>query len=250
MTRFNLGKTAVAVLLFLALTPMVLSAQVSAFDYIAMVKVGQYVKYGNFVGTGQGLEAYNQNDWMQWEVTEVNGSEVVLRLTGRFKNGTAILSNGDYWMYYVTLMNYVNNTASGQSPVIAGNLTRGYSVAPRTFDTVNDTQTRTYLGATRTVNILNYTTASENSTGIFTYFYDQESGMLLEAMGQTFETAPTETLRRFSYIVTDTNIFGLGAIPPLYFYATAAVVAAVVVAIAVALKRRATKSGKIRRHRR
>src|SRR5450759_1623345 len=71
-----------------------LALPVFALEYNPGVKTGQYVKYGNFVGTGTGVESFNDYSWSKLEVTDVSGKEVTLLSTGQFKDGTAIPANG------------------------------------------------------------------------------------------------------------------------------------------------------------
>lgn len=183
------------------------------------------------------MQAYNDNDWWRYDVVGVNQTEVVLLLTGQFKNGTALLGNGDVWVYDVTLVNRVNGTPSVVNPVIAKNLDKDFMLTPYAYDTlyVNDTLTRTYLGSSRTINILRFVQIEGNGAEtIMTYFYDKESGMLLEESGQTVYTQNTAETRAFSFVVVDTNIFGSRApLPQEYVYA-AIVAVAVGIALAVA----------------
>jgi hypothetical protein len=233
------SKRALLSILLISLFLMSTTAVVFAVDeYLPGVSNGQYAKYGNFLGTGPGMEAYNNNDWMKYEVTAINQTQVTLRLTGQFKNGTTMLGNGEYWTYSVLYYNVVNGTPTTYSVVIAKNLTKGDLVAPSTLnpnDIVNDTQTRTYLGSSRSVNVFEYTNSSENSNTKLTCIYDRESGMLMEVVGESTDTQTSAT-RQFSYSVTETNIFGLSVpvlgIPAIYFYV---IVAAVAVAIVVVL---------------
>jgi hypothetical protein len=224
-------------------------------DYSAGVTKGQYVKYGNFVGIGSEFQAYNNNDWMMYEVAKVNITQVDLILTGKFKNGTAFLGNGDTWVYDVTLLGTVNGTSAGQNPIIATKLSKYVPLTPYVYDAsyayVNDTQTRSYLGVSRTVNILSYSSTTENGTNTLTYTYDQDSGMLLEMVGESQQTSPTQATLRFSYSVTDTNIFGPNApilgLPALYFYAGVGVVVGVAIAVGVVVFRRRSGRNKKRR---
>ena len=64
---------------------------VLAVTYNPGVETGQYVKYGNFVGVGQGVESFNDYDWLRLQVTNVSGKSVTLFSTSQYKNGTAIV---------------------------------------------------------------------------------------------------------------------------------------------------------------
>jgi hypothetical protein len=254
MFAWKLGIISILFILIFMISTM--APVLAADDYLPGVSKGQYVKYGNFVGTGPGMDAYSSNDWMKYEVTGVNVSEVTLLLTGQFKNGTAILGNGDSWVYDVTFILSVNATPSTYSPIMAGNLTKGdligtYVISP--LDAINDTQTRTYLGVSRSVNILEtiHTNSTENSENRLTCIYDQQSGMLLELNGESTVTQPAQVTRQFSYSITETNIFGPNApvlgLSPLYVYVIIASVVAVIVVALVVLKLRSNRG---KRHRR
>ncbi len=238
---------------FIVLSVLVMSTLTPAFaqGYIPGVVKGQYVKYGNFQGLGSGFESYVNNDWWKYEVTDVNDTVVTMLLTGQYKNGTAILGNGDYWVFNLEYVGVANNTGISYSPIIARNLVKNYPTTPYGTDAVNDTITSTYIGIGRTVNVLNYTKTTENSTDTLTYFYDRESGMLMEVYGKSVATQPSAVTKEFSFSVIDTNIFGLFApilgIPALYFYIIVVALVIAVVAIAVFSRRRRSKN---RRHRR
>jgi hypothetical protein len=77
---------------FIILTALVLP--VLGAIYNPGVSVGQYVKYGNFVGNGQGFESFNEIGFEQFQVTAVSGSMVTLLSTGQYKNETALPGNG------------------------------------------------------------------------------------------------------------------------------------------------------------
>lgn len=74
---------------------------VSALEYNVGVTKGQYVKYGNFVGIGPGIEVFNDYDWLKLEITDVSGKEATLLSTGQFKNGAAIPGNGSIAVWNV-----------------------------------------------------------------------------------------------------------------------------------------------------
>ncbi len=80
--------------IFSALILAAITLPVIAVDYNVGVSIGQYVKYGNFVGSGQGFESFNDIDFQQFQVTAVSGKDVTLQSTGQYKNGTALPGNG------------------------------------------------------------------------------------------------------------------------------------------------------------
>lgn len=161
-----------------------------AVDYNPGVAVGQYVKYGNFAGTGQGFEAFNDYSFLQLQVTNVSGKEVTLLSTGQFKNGTALPGNST-----TTVWNIETGTEDGtpntQGPIIAANLNQGDAIPPPGTYKVNATEDRTFLGVSRTVNILSITISTSDYNSTLSYVYDKSTGMLLESSTQTITIRAT-----------------------------------------------------------
>lgn len=181
---------------------------VLAVTYNPGVEIGQYVKYGNFVGVGQGVESFNDYDWLKLLVTDVSGKDVTLLSTSQFKNGTAIVGNGA-----ISVWNIETGTQDGvpstQGPIIAANLNQGDQIPPSNTYVVNSTESRTYLGVSRTVNILDASLSTSDYNATLTYVYDKASGMLLESTTQTVTQAdPQPVTTTISYSVIETNIFG------------------------------------------
>ena len=180
---------------------------VLAVTYSPGVATGQYVKYGNFVGIGQGVESFNNYDWLKLQVTDVSGKSVTLLSTSQYKNGTAIAGNGS-----VSVWNIETGTQDGvpttQGPIIASNLNIGDQIPPLNTYVVNRTESRTYLGVSRTVNILDASLSTPSYNATLTYVYDKASGMLLESTAQTTTQAlPQPFVTTISYSVIETNIF-------------------------------------------
>jgi len=180
---------------------------VLALTYNPSVGTGQYVKYGNFVGVGQGVESFNDYDWLKLQVTDVSGKSVTLLSTSQYKNGTAIAGNGT-----VSVWNIETGTQDGvpstQGPIIASNLNIGDQIPPPDTYAVNSTESRTYLGVSRTVNILDASLSTPSYNATLTYVYDKASGMLLESTTQTITQAdPQPVVTTISYSVIETNIF-------------------------------------------
>ena len=68
----HMSKVKITVVLFSTMFLLgILSCPVLAAAYNTGVTQGQYVKYGNFVGIGQGVETFNDYDWLKLEVTAV-----------------------------------------------------------------------------------------------------------------------------------------------------------------------------------
>ncbi len=189
---------------------------VLAVTYNPGVETGQYVKYSNFVGVGQGVESFNDYDWLKLQVTDVSGKEVTLLSTSQFKNGTAIAGNGTVSVWNIETGNE-NGVPSTQGPIIAANLNQGDPVPPPNTYVVNRTETRTYVGVSRTVNILDASLSTPDYNTTLTYVYDTASGMLLESNTQTTTQAqPQPVITTISYTVIETNIFGSTINPSPY----------------------------------
>lgn len=187
---------------------LALTIPVFAVSYNPGVTVGQYVKYGNFSGSGVGFESFNDYSWLKIEVISVSGKEVTLLSTGQFKNGTGLPGNGttDVW-------NIETGTDNGdpkpQGPIIATNLNQGDAIPPPNYYSVNQTTEGIYLGVTRSVNILNVTVSTSDYNLTIYYVYDKLSGMLLESTSATITQAqPQPETSTYSYSITETNIFG------------------------------------------
>jgi hypothetical protein len=185
-----------------------LALPVFAVDYTPGVTVGQYIKYGNFSGNGQGFEAFNDYGFLKLQVTSVSGKQVTLLSTGQFKNGTTLPGNGTS-----SIWNIETGTEDGipstQGPIIAANLNQHDTIPPPDTFSVNQSESRTYLGTIRTVNILavEINTSDYNST--LTYVYDKLSGLLIESFTQTMtQSEPQPVASSYSYSITETNIFG------------------------------------------
>ena len=198
------------VILFL-LTITLLAAfatPVFATTYNPGVTVGQYVKYGNFVGTGQGFEQFNDYDWLKLQVTNVSGTEVTLLSTGQFRNGTAIPGNDTTNIWDVATGNQ-NGVPSTEGPIIAANLNQGDPIPPPSTYSVNQTNTALFLGVSRSVNVLDVDIFTESYNTTLSYVYDRASGMLLQSISQTTTLAQPQPVKStYAYTVIETNIFG------------------------------------------
>jgi hypothetical protein len=205
---------------------------VFAIQYNPGVAVGQYVKYGNFAGSGSGLESFNDYSWLKLGVTDVSGQEITLLSTGEFKNGTALRGNDTTSVWDVET-GTDNGVPSTQGPIIAANLNQGDAIPPPNTYTVNQTESRTYLGVSRTVNILIVTVSTSDYNSTLTYIYDKLSGMLLESSTLTTTQAqPQPVTSTYSYSIIETNIFGPSPSPTVpEFYTQVLIVIAVAIVI-------------------
>jgi|GEM_PF-1831403 hypothetical protein len=198
-------------LVFLLLSAV--AAPVFAATYAPGVTVGQYVKYGNFVGSGPGLEDFSNIGSQTLEVTKVAGTQVTLLSTGQYKNGTATQGNGTVSVWDVSA-GTDNGVPDTQGPIIAANLNAGDPIPPPDTYSVNSTENRQYLGVTRSVNILSVSISTPDYNSTFNYVYDKASGMLLEASSQTNTQSDAGSVTsEYSYSVTETNLFASSPTP-------------------------------------
>jgi hypothetical protein len=180
---------------------------VFAISYNPGVTVGQYIKYGNFSGNGQGFEAFNDYGFLQLQITSVVGKEVTLISTGQFKNETTLPGNGTVTVWNIET-GTENGTPSTQGPIIPANLNQGDPIPPSDTYSVNQTASRIYFGFTRLVNILNVEINTTDYNSTLTYVYDKLSGMLLESSTQTTtQSEPQPVISSYSYSIIETNIF-------------------------------------------
>lgn len=212
---------------------------VFAQEYNPGVIAGQYVKYGNFVGTGPGFESFNDYDWLKLEVVSVSGKEITLLSTGQFKNGNAIPGNGTVKVWNVET-GTEDGTPSTQGPIVAANLGQGEAIPPPNTYTVNKTEDRIYLGVSRSVNILDVEISTPDYNSSLTYAYDRVSGMILESSSKTTQAQPEPTTSEYSYSIIETNVFDATpatSIPISVIIAVVLVVFVVAVAILLLLRR-------------
>jgi hypothetical protein len=209
-----------------------LALPVFAIDYNPGVTVGQYVKYGNFAGVGSGLESFNDYNWLKLQVTGVSGKEVTLLSTGEFKNGTALPGNGTELVWNIET-GTENGVPTTQGPIIAASLNQGNAIPPLGTYTVNQTESRTLLGVSRSVNILSVIVSTPDYNSTLTYIYDKLSGMILESLTLTTTQAqPQPVTSTYSYSVIETNIFSSSPSPTVPEFSSQILIV-IVVAIVV-----------------
>ena len=196
--------------LFVCIILPILIVPVSATDYNVGVISGRYVKYGNFVVSGS-MGQFFDLDWMKYEVASVSGKSVLLLQTGITRNGTAMTFNGSMYSYDVE-KGTVNGAPIDIPPIIAANLSQGDTIGGSGYN-LTRTENRTYFGLSRTVNVLETSIISGNTTISVTMVWDRITGLALERqMEQTDIVSGTTTV---SYSVTETNIFTGEPIPEL-----------------------------------
>jgi hypothetical protein len=196
--------------LFVCVILTIFIASVSATDYSVGVIPGRYVKYGNFVVSGS-MGQFFDLDWMKYEVAAVSGKSVLLLQTGISRNDTTMPFNGSMYSYDVE-KGTVDGTPTDIPPIIAANLSQGDRIGGFGYN-LTRTENRTYFGLNRTVNVLETSIISGNTTIRVTMVWDKITGLALERqMEQTDIVTGTTTV---SYSVTETNIFTGEPIPEL-----------------------------------
>jgi hypothetical protein len=236
---------------------MVLAFPVLAVDYSPGVSTGQYVKYGNFVMIPA---PDNPISWTRSDVTQVSGAEVSLRNSGQLEDGEVIPGSGSVTTFNVATgkvngtLEYTDDYMYGG--VFAANLNEGEVMPPPDSGwVVNKTETRTYLGVSRSVNIIEKTGSRsvdiEELGSVANYSYhgtlvfDKISGIVLE-FGIVLTQEDPAKIESASYSITETNIFGgstptppsNAALPIEYLYAAAAVAIVVIVGLLIYSKKR------------
>ena len=231
-------------LFFAALILIALALPVFAVGYSPGVTAGHYIKYGNFSGSGEGFEGFNDYGFLQLQVTSVLGKDVTLLSTGQYKNGTALPGNGTTKVWNIDAGTEDGSPAT-QGPIISANLKQGDAIPPLGTYSINETASRTYLGISRTVNILYVQIRTSDYNSTLTYIYDKTSGMLLESSTQTTtQSQPQPVSSSYSYSIIGTNIFGTNSSPsvPEFSILTIEVIVTValigVVAVLILVKKR------------
>ena len=237
---------------------IVLAFPVLAVDYSPGVSTGQYVKYGNFVITPA---SDNPISWTRFDVTQVSGAEVSLRNSGQLEDGEVIPGSGSITIFNVATgklngtLEYTDDYMYGG--VFAANLNEGEVIPPSDSGwVVNKTETRTYFGVSRSVNIIEKTGSRsvdiEELGSVANYSYhgtlvfDKISGIVLEFSNVLTQEDPAK-IESASYSITETNIFGgstptptapsNAAMPIEYLYAAAAVAIVVIVGLLIYSKK-------------
>ena len=217
---------------------MALAIPVLAVDYNPGVSVGQGAEYGNYEMDDQETNV----NWTRLYVAAVSGKEVTLTEFTAYMDGTDETVDRVY--------NVEAGTVDGQLAtfpgtwIIAANLNENDTLPPVDLGyVVNKTETRTYLGVSRSVNIVSYSYSGEGYTLSETFVYDKASGIMLEMEGEAVAGDVTST---YSHSITVTNIFEepeptptpSEEIPVEYIYVAVVAVVIIVIAIAVVLIKR------------
>lgn len=209
---------------------------VLATDYTPGVSAGDYVTFGDGGWVSSGFPTQILINWEKLEVVSVDGKEVTWIMTGQMKNGSALTDNGTVYVTNVET-GATNYTHSVLGAVIAANLNEGDKVPTESLNLqVNSTELSTYMGVSRTVDIVSYEMEGSTNGAPYTlnstFVYDQRTGMMLETDNE-INTVPMNYSARqiVQGWVTDTNLFSSSP-PPL---PSSTEIIYVVVAVAVAV---------------
>ena len=216
-----------------------------AATYDPGVSTGQWVKYGSLEAGGPLMPAnYNQTDWMKIEVTSVSGKNVTLHMTGKYQNGT----EGTPIDLKVNVeTGWMNTSYSiyGFFYLIAGNLTQGDTLPVSSLypDRINKTETRTYMGVSRSVNIVNLTYSVPGYLDYsYVTIYDKASGMLLEMSMTSTSTILPSVSYHMNFKATESNIFGTTGtdnwLQDNMLYIAAAIIIIIILIAAIILMRK------------
>jgi len=161
--------------------------------YSVGVRAGDWVKYrGTASGLGSGeFLGLSGMDWMKGEVLSVSGTTVTVQMTAHYKNVSE------------QVQRLVGDMASSSGNltfmIMLAGLEKGDAFPLAMFGSgevglvINDTVSRTYLGASRGVNVLSISVSEDYASVEAHAYWDQVTGVLMElsmqvsAMGQTMQ---------------------------------------------------------------
>ncbi len=208
ITFFSTMKAVPGLVFALSLIVLVLSSiglVHAGTTYLPAVSAGQSADYKPLYNTCTGDptfcasvssgDSFTSVDHGTLQVVSVSGTSVTLRLLTAYLNGTTKSMGVAVDVYWGTS----NITALGGTPtdyfVLAGGLQAGDHVSyPSTSPTLNSTDSRMVLGASRMVNFLNYSSfigyggyGETTSTG---FAFDKQTGVFIEAAFSISASSP------------------------------------------------------------
>lgn len=257
---------------------MPIAAQMAfAVDYNAGVNVGQFAKYNITYESDTPNDPTTIDDrpaWFTMEIMSISANNVTIRLSTQGNDGSTPEGSGKLYICDIesgTINGlYYSGGLMGINPrflLMAANMAYS-SAGQQLFErdpfanlTFEKSETRTYLGNSRTVNVFtdsqssSYTSSNETTTWTNentitqTSVYDKSSGIPLEAIWESKETKPNTALNlRVTTKITDTNIFEVTnsntqapptpTVPELNYYTAAILVILATTVILVSLKRK------------
>jgi hypothetical protein len=194
---------------------MILETPTLAAGSSVGVQVGDWMEYGDvsasWVGAGTEpnyITEIKRIDWMKAEVQSVSGTNVSVKATTHYKNGT------DKTEMFVSDVANVG-VPGGEVPmsilIIPAGLGKGDTFSMlsgiRVNVVLNDTVSRVYVGESRSVNLCNLTSSDAVWTTFRSSIYwDQLTGVLLEM--SAYASSSSETVQ-YSFKASETNIWSL-----------------------------------------
>ena len=217
----------------------------SQYDWDVGVEVGDTFKYVGTLHLWSGtasfpplylefLQTYNESDWLEYTVTDIDAENVTFEVTTHWTNGTETVSAMEE-----------NMTSSMLPMVIGANLTEGTEIRAEWTDPtwgiyyaariLNAPVMREYFSGTREANVLIYDQDIFGNVFHYEFLWDKETGIRVY-----FQNSVTDALDMFentySYNATlelvETNVEGWTVIPE---YPTETVMLLVFVAITVSI---------------
>jgi hypothetical protein len=233
----------ITVSLVILVASMVFPFLVQAVGFNVGVKVGDWIKYGQYKVTwnGNGTEpSYvteeQKADWTRWDVESVSGTTVTLNVTVHYNNGTQISQNMSADVAGTQGM-------TGLRVLIASNLKAGdLMVNASGSPTINQTTTAIYAGASRDVNLVNVTSVYDNQTTTVRIYWDQATGAMVEMYTKLPVYGNPGAYIETSVKATETNMWSADLSGTLYdnliYIIAGIIIIAIVVAAAVVHRRK------------
>ena len=192
---------------------LLLSVFQSSFAaYTVGVKAGDWMKYQvtlTWTGTEPGTSDFGElggAEYMKGEIVSVDGTTVTARVSMHMKNGSDIEQT------------LIGNVATGSGNLtifmIPSGMQEGDAFPSRLFGdqattlTVTNTETKTYCGTSRTVNIYSLTAPSTNGfSASIAANWDQATGVLVEISMHMSMTGQSMDMK---VLATETNMWSSG----------------------------------------
>lgn len=220
---------------------VVLPTLVRAVDYNVGVKVGDWIKYGQFTVTwsGNGTEPeyitdMKKADWMRLDVENVSGTTINLNMTAHYNNGTQTPQNAS--------VDITGDTGMSGYLLIASNLKTGDNVTNRANSpTINQTTTGIYAGASRNVNLLEATSVFQNQTATMKIYWDQSTGVMVETYNKMPDYSNLGAYIEISVKAKETNMWSpdlIGTASDNIIYVIAGILVIIIIVGATVFLRR------------
>lgn len=237
----NLGIVLLAILVTTAFAPTLVHSE----DYTVGVKAGDWIKYGQttFNWTGNGTEPsyateFRKIDWTRLDIIKVTGTIASLNVTLDFNNGTQTVLSYD--------ADVQNGSSEGNTFLVGSNLIAGDPLSPATPEAkINQTVVRMYAGSNRNVNEIdlksNVTIAGVSIPGESKSYWDQNTGVLVEAYINQTDPINPDAYFTESVKATETNLWSANAfdlIQSNLIYIIAGIAAIIVIVAAASVPRR------------